>query len=96
MKFSEALEAMLAGKVVDREGIRDVCDIHLVKGAMDGDLLDAKSPPDTTGVPLALFEPWDKGIVTRHPYLAASCDGAIVVWTPNAIDLLANDWVILD
>lgn len=100
MKFSEALEHMLAGKAMTREGHgRELERVFLVKGSIDADHREIATDclpcsPETSAIPLDYFEQGDDDTTTRLPrFDAVDYNGNMLTgWSPSCVDLLAADW----
>lgn len=88
--FGKALEALKAGKRVQRAGWNGKgMWLALQKGYLDGVEANANSAE-------ALHVPEGTNIKV-HPYVAMKAvDGSIFPWTPNQLDMMAQDWRFLE
>lgn len=93
MNFSEALEAVKAGKAVRRDGWNGKgMFIYLVKGSVDS---SDRIRTQVDKIPSFLFDSGDRGTATRLPHIAIrTVTGSTGVWSASAHDILANDWEI--
>jgi hypothetical protein len=103
MNFRDALQLMLAGRAVARDGDFNHERIFLVKGsiAWDPNYIEANGDffaDRTSGIPLRFFEAGDTGTVTRLPRFDArdTLEHTMTGWCPSAADLLAEDWFVVD
>lgn len=83
MDFSDALRAIKAGKKVAREGWNGKgMFVFLVPGST----FQVNRPP--------LLGIYPEGTTINYcPHIdMKGADGAVFTWTPNALDLMANDW----
>lgn len=87
MNFGQALEAIKAGKRIQRNGWNG-------KGLFVY-LVPAASYPVQTGAAKAHFG--EGSMVPYNPYMAIkNVDESVSTWVPSVNDCLAEDWVVLE
>lgn len=106
MDFGKALEAIKQGKAVTRMGWNgNGMSIHLNKGSIDPTIYgfmdnnpDVPKISTINGVPIDLFGFGDTGITTRLPNIDMKTASGSVVhgWLASQIDILAEDWEIIE
>ena len=99
--FGQAIEALKHGKSVCRKGWDKNMSLFLFKGS---EAIDAVYPDDMENaiyiqrVKRDLFKRGDEGTARRFPCInIITSDHSIATgWSPSQIDMLSEDWVILD
>lgn len=104
VNFGQALEALKQGKIVRRDGWPPARFIFLNKGAVDfsgGRPVDSNLNVsfrvlDIHGVDADLFEPADRGTITRFPSITMQVDPTRSQpgWVPTQEDLFSEKWEI--
>ena len=86
MKFAQAIEAVLDGSYIRREGDETIQKIFLVNG----------SQFQVNRAPLNVI--FAEGTVVNYrPHVdCIYSDGTVGVWTPSQLDLFATDWIIVE
>lgn len=95
MKFGKALKLLKAGERVGREAwVQNTGFIYLNPGSAE----DIEEAAEESAISPHLFEQGAQDTMTRLPSINyATADGIIVPgWTPNVVDLLADDWSLVE
>lgn len=92
--FSEALEKLKEGRAVTRDLWDGNC-VYLTRGVTS--VLGGRGR-HIEGISDHLFDLGGESIITRHPSITMrTCFNNIVTgWTPSQVDLLAEDWRVVD
>lgn len=87
LNFGQAIEALKAGKKVSREGWNGK---GMFAYFVSGSQFTVNRPPLSELFPEATQ-------VTYRPHIdLRAADGTCGVWNPNMMDVLAEDWVVID
>jgi len=93
--FSQAIEEIKKGNTVQRKWWRGKGNyIYLEKGVISSDY----KYKEVNCLPKFLFNVYQEGVITKLPYIVFSdtTNCLNVGWQPNANDMLANDWCLVD
>lgn len=86
MDFSKALEAIKSGQKVGRSDWKNASYVFLVNG----------STFTVNRAPLSLILPEGTEVTYRPHIDMMGTDGTVGTWSPSMVDVLAEDWVVVD
>jgi hypothetical protein len=96
MNFGKALEFAKKGKVIRRAEWNAKAKVYLEAGSRDTSKLYGRTRIEAA-LRAELFQPGDKGTVTRLPNLNLKTPGGetLTGWQPSQLEMLAEDWEII-
>lgn len=97
MNFGEAIEALKAGKAVQRAGWNGKgMSLWMERGNVAADMRLTETDL-IDGVSVDLFRLGDHGTVTRLPHIAMQTAGGSTLngWLASQTDMLAEDWSVV-